>query len=151
MISPIKTAAEAEQALDELANLIAQLRGVLEQETALVHGGRLRMAAALGPTKAALAGELVAGGERLKANAGFLLQSAPARCAALNRLQQALRAVLQKNMIVLATAHAVSEGIVRRLSDDLARKSSPQIYGASGRTTAPNARHGQPLAVSRVL
>jgi hypothetical protein len=75
----------------------------------------------------------------------------PARCAALHRLQDAFRVVLQKNMIVLATAHAVSEGIVRRLSGDLARKSSPQVYGASGRTMAPNPKHGKPLAVSRVL
>ena len=52
-------------------------------------------------------------------------------------------------MIVLATAHAVSEGIVRRLSGDLARKASPQVYGASGRTVAPNPKHGRPLAVSR--
>jgi hypothetical protein len=54
-------------------------------------------------------------------------------------------------MVVLATAHAVSEGIMRRLSGDLARKASPQVYGASGRTAAPNPKHGRPLAVSRML
>ena len=59
--------------------------------------------------------------------------------------------MLQKNMIVLATSHAVSEGIVRRLSGDLARKASPQVYGASGRTVAPNPKRAQPLAISRML
>jgi hypothetical protein len=54
-------------------------------------------------------------------------------------------------MIVLATAHAVSEGIVRRLSGDLARKAAPQVYGATGRAVAPNPKHGKPLAISRVL
>ena len=54
-------------------------------------------------------------------------------------------------MVVLATAHAVSEGIVRRLSGDLARKAAPQVYGASGRTTAPSGKQGKPLALSRVL
>jgi hypothetical protein len=54
-------------------------------------------------------------------------------------------------MIVLATAHAVSEGIVRRLSGDLARKAAPQVYGASGRTVTPRPKDGKPLAVSRVL
>jgi len=53
--------------------------------------------------------------------------------------------------MVLATAHAVSEGIMRRLSGDLARKTSPQVYGASGRTTAPDPRRGHPLALSRTL
>ncbi len=148
---PFTTTAEAEQAIDNLAALIERLHGIIEQETALVHAGRMRGAAAIEPTKRELAGQLFAAGERLKANAKFLLQAAPTRCAALHRLQDAFRVVLQKNMIVLATAHAVSEGIVRRLSGDLARKASPQVYGASGRATAPNPKHGRPLALSRTL
>jgi hypothetical protein len=150
-MSPITTTAEAEHAIAQVADLIEQLHGLVEQETALVHAGKVRKAAALGSTKSELAGALYAAGERLKANAKFLLQSAPARAAALQRVQEAFRAVLQKNMIVLATSHAVSEGIVRRLSGDLARKASPQVYGASGRATVPNPKRGQPLAVSRVL
>ena len=62
-----------------------------------------------------------------------------------------LRAVLKSNLMVLATAHAVSEGILRRLSGDLARKTSPQGYGASGRTTGPDTRRAAPLALSRTL
>jgi hypothetical protein len=150
-MSPITTIAEAEQAIDDLSGLIERLCGLLEQETALVRAGQMRGAAAIEPAKHELTGQLFACSERIKANAKFLRQSAPARCAALNRVQDAFRAVLQKNMIVLATAHAVSEGIMRRLSGDLARKTSPQVYGASGRTTAPNPRHGRPLAVSRTL
>jgi hypothetical protein len=147
----ITTAAEAEQAIDDLTALIGKLTGLVEQETALVHAGHIRRAAALEPAKAGLAGELFAANERLKATAKFVRQSLPARCTALARVQDAFRAVLQKNMIVLATAHAVSEGIMRRLSGDLARKASPQVYGATGRTAAPSAKHGRPLAVSRTL
>jgi hypothetical protein len=150
-MKPITTAAVAEQAIDDATALIEKLTGLVEQETVLVHAGRIRSASALEPTKAELAGQLFAFGERLKADAKFLLQAAPARCAALARVQEAFRAVLQKNMIVLATAHAVSEGIMRRLSGDLARKASPQVYGASGRTAAPNPKHGRPLAISRTL
>jgi hypothetical protein len=145
------TAAEAEQAIADLAALIERLHGLVEEETALVHAGRMRSAAAIEPAKRELAGQLFASGERLKANAKFLLNTVPAHCAALHRLQDAFRVVLQKNMIVLATAHAVSEGIVRRLSGDLARKAAPQVYGASGRTMAPNPKHGRPLAISRTL
>ncbi len=101
--------------------------------------------------KAELAGQLFASSERLKASAKFLQQSAPGRCTALLRLQDTFRGILQKNMIVLATAHAVSEGIMRRLSGDLARKAAPQIYGASGRAAAPNPKNGRPLALSRTL
>ena len=150
-MSPITTTAEAEKAIDELSALIEKLSALLEQETVLIHAGRVKRAAALNSEKSELAGELFASNERLKANAKFLLQSAPARCAALRRQQESFRTVLQKNLIVLATIHAVSEGIVRRLSGDLARKASPQVYGATGRAETPNPKHGHPLAVSRTL
>jgi hypothetical protein len=148
-MNAITTAAQAEQAIDELALLIEKLAGLLEQETRLVHGGRIRKAAALEPAKTELAGRLCAAGERLKASAKFVRQSAPVRCAALLRLQETFRGVLQTNMVVLATAHAVSEGIMRRLSGDLARKAAPQLYGATGRAAAPGAKQARPLALSR--
>jgi len=150
-MNSITTTAEAEKAIEQVADLIERLHGLLEQETALVHAGKLRKATALGHAKSELAGQLFTAGDRLKANAKFLLQAAPARATALHRLQEAFRTVLQKNMIVLATSHAVSESIVRRLSGDLARKASPQVYGATGRAVAPNPKRAQPLAVSRVL
>jgi hypothetical protein len=150
-MSLINTAVEAEAAIDDLTALIEKLSGLVEQETALVHAGQIRSATALEPAKAELAGRLYASGERIKSNVKFLYQAAPARCAALSRVQDAFRAVLQRNMIVLATAHAVSEGIMRRLSGDLARKAAPQVYGSSGRATAPNPKHGRPLAISRRL
>lgn len=150
-MSPISTVTEAEQALDKMTALIERLSELLEQETALVRSGQIRGAAAIEPTKSALAGELFLAGERLRANAKFLLQAVPARCTLLTRTQEAFRAILKKNMLVLATGHAVSESIVRRLSGDLARKASPQVYGSTGRTTGPNPRQGRPLAISRTL
>lgn len=150
-MSEIATAADAENAIARVAALIGKLQGVIEQETALVHAGKIRKAATISPAKSELAGQLFTATEWLKTNAKFLLRAAPASAAALRQLQQTFQTVLQKNMIVLATSHAVSEGIVRRLSGDLARKASPQVYGASGRTVAPNPKRGQPLAISRVL
>ncbi|MFZ0607683.1 MAG: hypothetical protein WAM75_08410 [Xanthobacteraceae bacterium] len=150
-MNPIATVPEAEQAVADMTALMERLAGVLEQETRLVHAGKVRAAAALAATKAELAGRLFAAGERFKASAKFLQKSVPTRCTALLRLQESFRGILQKNMIVLATAHAVSEGIVRRLSGDLARKAAPQVYGATGRTTAPTAKQSRPLALSRML
>jgi flagellar biosynthesis/type III secretory pathway chaperone len=151
MTTAITTASEAEQAIAQVAELIERLRGVIEQETALVHAGKVRNAAALGAQKTELTSKLYVNGESLRANVKFLLQAAPRSAAALTKVQETFRAALQRNMIVLATAHAVSEGIVRRLSGDLARKAAPQVYGATGRTTAPNPKQGKPLAISRVL
>ena len=150
-MSPITTKAQAEAAIDDLTVLIEQLSGLVQRETVLLHAGQLRGAAEIEPAKKELAGRLYTAGEQIKANAKFVLQAAPAHCTTLKTAQEAFRAVLQKNMIVLATAHAVSEGIVRRLSGELAKKSSPQVYGATGRTIAPNPRNGRPLAISRTL
>jgi len=149
-MTPITTPTEAEQAIGEMMLLIEKLSAIIEQETGLVRAGKLRSAMALEATKSQLAGQLFVAGERLKAGTKAL-GGVPAHCKELAQVQNNFHALLQKNMVVLATAHAVSEGIMRRLSGDLARKASPQVYGASGRSAAPNPRHGRPLAVSRSL
>jgi hypothetical protein len=92
-------AAEAEAAIAQVADLIDRLRGVIEQETALVHAGKVRDAGTLAPQKSELTSKLYVVGERLKANAKFLPQAAPAQVAALHSLQDAFRSVLQRNMI----------------------------------------------------
>jgi hypothetical protein len=95
-MTTIATTAEAEKAIAQVADLIDKLRGVVEQETALVHAGKVRNAATLGPQKSELTSKLLIAGEGLKANAKFLLQAAPASAAALRNVQEAFRAVLQR-------------------------------------------------------
>jgi hypothetical protein len=150
-MTPITSKAEAERAVDDLTELFAGLSALLQRETVLVRAGKVRGAAEIEPAKKDLAGRLYAASERIKAHAKFVMQAVPNRCTTLKSAQEELRTVLQRNMAVLATAHAVSEGIVRRLSGQMAKKSSPQIYGASGRAVAPSPKHGRPLAVSRTL
>ena len=53
-MTAITTTAEAEKAIAQVADLIDKLRGVVEQETALVHAGKVRNAATLGPQKSEL-------------------------------------------------------------------------------------------------
>jgi hypothetical protein len=147
----IATAAEAEQAIAFFSGVMDELRSVAEEETALVRAGHVAKATRLEPRKAQLAGQFFASAERFKANAKFLTQALPERCGALKEQHAALQAVLQKNLVVLATAHAVAEGIMRRLSGEVVRRTTPQVYGAAGRTLAPSPQHARPLAVSRTL
>ena len=58
----------------------------------------------------------------------------------------AFQTLLQKNLTVMATAHAVSEGIIRGVSGEIARKRAPSTYGATGRASAPAPSTSQPLA-----
>lgn len=147
---PITTALEAQSVIGRLSDVMDALLGVVDQETALVRAGRLREAAKLEPAKSNLAQLYVADATRLKISQPYLSQTAPSVLTALRERHQSFQALLQVNLTVLATAHAVSEGIMRGLSQEIARKASPQTYGASGRANAPKPQMGMPLAVSRV-
>jgi hypothetical protein len=148
---PIETVADAQTAIVQLTEVMDGLEAVVAQETELVRAGQLRKASALGVQKTELSGLYFKTVERLKAGGKLLAGLLPQDIAALARRHELLQAVLKTNLVVLATAHAVSEGIMRRLSGDLARQACPPVYGASGRTTAPDPKRAQPLAFSRTL
>jgi hypothetical protein len=144
------TESKPEITLAHLAELMEGLESVVEQETALVRAGRLCEASRLAPRKSELSGRYFKAIEELKANSRRLSRS-PQESGALMRRHDRLQAVLRSNLMVLATAHAVSEGILRRLSSDLARKACTPGYGATGRITAAQTKRAQPLALSRTL
>ena len=148
---PIETADDARTAIGELTAVMDGLETVVAQETKLVRAGQLRQATGLGLEKSELSGRYFKAVEFLKANSKLLSRLVPQDVGALARRHELLQAELKTNLVVLATAHAVSEGIMRRLSGDLARKACPQVYGASGRTSAPDPKRTQPLAFSRTL
>lgn len=137
--------------MSELAATMDDILRVIEHETELVRAGSLAKATQLQAQKADLANRYYAGTTLLKAVLPALSPIQQQPLAELKRRHEEFRALLQINLTVLATAHAVSEGIMRGVSDELARKAAPSTYGATGRTNAPGASAGQPLAVSRVL
>ena len=149
--SPVATAAEAQELATHYLEVMDTLIGVLQQETDLVRAGRLLHAAKLEQAKTELARLYIADTLRLRASHVLFAKLAPETMVEVLRRHDAFRALLQINLTVLATAHAVSEGIVRGVSGEMARKASPQTYGASGRANAPDLRAAPPLAVSRVL
>jgi hypothetical protein len=128
-----------------------RLTTTVEEETARAHAGRLRAAAELDEMKRELARQFAAESERVKAVRHVLAQAQPEALEALRTRHETFQKLLQTNMTVLATAHAVSEGIIRGVSGELARKHTPSTYGAGGRANAPSAKTSQPLALSRTL
>jgi len=149
--APVTTAAEAEKVISHLIDVMDALLGTVEKETALVRNGRLTEATQLQSAKADLTHLYITDILRLKASQGQLSQLVPDSVATLHQRHDMFRALLQINLTVLATAQAVSEGIVRGVSGEMARKYAPQTYGAGGRANSPAASGGQPLAVSRNL
>jgi hypothetical protein len=145
------SAAEARKLAEDLMDAMSALLGVIERETELVRAGKLREAMAFETEKTELSRRYVAAVGRLKASQKYLSQGAPELLTTLHRHHDVFRAMLQINLTVLATAHAVSEGIVRGVNTEIQRRNVPNTYSAAGRRVARGPRHITPLAVSRSL
>jgi len=89
--------------------------------------------------------------EDMKSAQKYLSQVSPELLAALRSHHDTFRAMLQINLTVLATAHAVSEGIVRGVNTEIQRRNIPNTYTANGQRAKPGPRNLTPLAVSRSL
>jgi hypothetical protein len=151
---PIPTAASAADArkfAGDLMEVMSALLGVIERETELVRAGKLREAMEFEPRKSELSRRYVSAITQLKASQKYLTQAAPELLTTLHRHHDTFRAMLQINLTVLATAHAVSESIVRGVNAEVQRRNIPNTYTASGQRAAPGPRHMTPLAVSRSL
>ena len=149
--TPIASVGEAERVIANLNTIMDRLVVTVEEETARVRAGHLRDAAELADGKAELGRLYSVESERIQAAGELIARSLPDALDRLRKRHAAFQALLQTNLTVLATAHAVSEGIIRGVSGELARKRVPSTYGASGRANAPSAKASQPLAISRTL
>lgn len=142
---------EAEALVRHLDQIMDALLELVAEETALVRAGKLTEAGGLEHRKSELSTLYVADAGRIRASQPFLDRAAPDLANRLRERHSEFRAVLQMNLTVLATAHAVSESIIRGVSTELQRKATPQAYGASGHATTPGAAARLPLTLSRVL
>jgi hypothetical protein len=149
--APVSSPSEARRLAEGLIDVMSALLGIIEQETELVRAGSLREAMALEAKKAEASQRYMAAITQLKDNSDYFRKSTPELLTALHRHHDVFRAMLQVNLTVLATAHAVSEGLVRGVNNEVQRKNLPQGYTAAGQRTQPAPRQAAPLAVSRVL
>jgi len=107
------TPGDARKLAENMMDVMSALLGVIERETELVRAGMLREAMALEPQKTDLSRRYVSAVGQLKASQKYLSQTAPELLTTLHRHHDTFRAMLQINLTVLATAHAVSESIIR--------------------------------------
>jgi hypothetical protein len=145
------TAAEARKLAENLMEVMSALLALIERETELVRAGKLREAMATETKKTELSRRYVGAVAHLKASQKYLSQAAPELLTTLHRHHEVFRAMLQINLTVLATAHAVSESIMRGVNTEIQRRNIPNTYTSAGRRATPGPRHMTPLAVSRSL
>jgi len=147
----VSTPAEARKLAEGLLEAMSKLLEVIERETALVQAGRIPEAIALETQKAELSRRYLMAESLLKTSLPYMRRATPDLLTGLQRHHDTFRAMLQVNLTVLATAHAVSEGIIRGVNTELQRRHAPSTYTASGNRSAPNPRNATPLAVIRTL
>jgi len=150
-VTMASTPAEARKLAENLMDVMSALLGVIERETELVRAGKIREAMASEAKKAELSRRYVNAVTHLKASHKYLTDTAPELLTTLHRHHDVFRAMLQVNLTVLATAHAVSEGIVRGVNSEIQRRNIPNTYTSAGRRVTPGPRHITPLSVSRSL
>ncbi len=148
---PITDASGAEKAVASLESVMDRLEQTVTEETARVRAGGLGRAAKLDEAKIEFARLYVSESDYVKAARNAIARLAPDALERLRRRHDTFQGLLRTNLTVLATAHAVSEGIIRGVSGELARKQAPSTYGASGRPQMPSSKAGPPLAISRTL
>ena len=151
LANPIVNASAAEKAIADLESIMDQLEQALTEETARVRAGKLRDAGTLSETKIEFARLYAVESTRIRAAKETIERWVPGAFERLRTRHNTFQDLLQTNLTVLATAHAVSEGIIRGVSGELARKQAPSTYGANGRAQAPSSKATQPLAFSRSL
>jgi len=145
------SAAEARKLAESLLEVMSALLSLIERETELVRAGKLREAMQFEPQKTEMSRRYVHVVGQMKASQKYLSQSAPDLLKTLHRHHDVFRSMLQVNLTVLATAHAVSENIVRGVNAEMQRRNMPNTYTAAGRRAAPGPRQTTPLSVSRSL
>jgi len=143
--------AEMTAVMVNLGKLMPELCEIIDSETELVRAGRVAAAAKAGERKAELARAFVHDIARVRASGSHLASVAAPLRDSLRQQHELLCARLQVNLTVLATARAVSESILRGVSSELAKRSTVQTYGESGRRHVQTVRAAIPIAVSRCL
>ena len=151
-VPPIRIAsrAEAEQLVAGVLGTMGDLEALLEAETAHVRVGRLREGLSQETRKSQLAASYMQGLEAIKANAVALARFAPEALDRLKAAHLAFSEIVGTNQVVLATARAVSETLVKGIAEEMNRHTRPQGYAPTGygaRRPAPS----EPLVISKSL
>ena len=149
----IADALSARALVEAVLEALGSLSHLVGEETELVRAGRLPEAMSREPRKTELAGIYMRGVEQVKLNAVALARFVPDQVKRLKEAHLAFQGLIETNQIVLATARAVSESVIRDLAADANKPMRANGYGpaASVGAGAFNRPNSGPLVVSRRL
>jgi hypothetical protein len=140
---------DGERLVTSVLATMSDLEKVLANETAHVRVGRIRDGLAEEARKSELASAYMRGLETVKANAIALARFAPEALEKLKAAHAGFGRIVETNQMVLATARAVSESLMKGIAEEMNRLSRPQGYGPAG--PQPARPKSEPLLVSKSL
>jgi len=144
---PVGSREDAEALLAGLTAALSDLEAALEAETALIGAGRIRDGLAEEARKSELSSAYVLRLQVAKQNVVALARLAPEALRLFRERQASFERVMSRNQTVIATARAVSEGLIRGLSEAVQREARPNVYGLPSRPPAA-AQSSSPLVFS---
>jgi len=141
---------DAEAVCASIIDTMRILLELIEAETTLVRAGKLVAAGELEPRKSDYARRYLNDLNVLRLIGPKLWQYAPESVTELKGLHEEFRSLLQISMTALATAKAVSEGLIEAVAEGVGQKAPPKAYDRDG--TVNDARiRARGLAVNRSL
>lgn len=146
----VATPADAQALIAEISATMAALEKILAVETEHVRVGRIGEGLADEGRKTELTSTYIRGLEALKANAVALARFAPQGLEILKRDHATFARVIETNQIVLATARAVSEGLIKGVAEELGRSNQMQGYRPAG-APAVRSSGASPVLVSKTF
>jgi hypothetical protein len=142
--------ADAELLVAGVLAILTDLEALLETETGHVRVGRFREGLSQEIRKNELTASYIQGLEAIKANAVALARFAPEALERLKEVHSRFGRIVDANRVVLATARAVSESLVKGIADEMNRQARPQAY-APARLAPHRPPSSEPLVVSKSL
>lgn len=154
------TARERLAALDELpapelcgraAGTLDELATIMNQETTLLHAGRMREAGALAADKTRLAQDYVTLARSVQRQLERLKAEAPDALERLRSGHERLATQMADNLKVIATARSVTEDLLGDVAAKVGRGAGPTTYGTSGLVGTKADQTARGIAVNRAL
>ncbi len=144
----ITTRGEAEALIARLEQSAIELERLLKAETQAARLGDIKVIAEREGEKTAATRLYASDMALLRANAVAVGHFAPVATAELRRRHQSLSAVIESNLVMLATVQGVAEGIMRAAVSEVAQRDRPTTYGVGGRAGIAAAA-SRPVALNR--
>ncbi|MEM8799036.1 MAG: hypothetical protein AAGF15_03025 [Pseudomonadota bacterium] len=140
------SAAAIETEVDHFMTIVAALTRLLEQENELLHQKKPQALLDLAEEKSRLAAAYGQAHAKLREMKSELAKLAAGLKSKLSAAMRSFQQALETNQRLLARLRAVTEGLVRAIGDEVAKKTS--VGQGYGRPVSAQAARGQPAVLA---